>query len=127
MQRMTPQESRRQVKDLNEKISAWFEPKPTDNPGHLYAKRGEYWDFHKDVGWTSRFDYFTDEAANARLLEAMPEPELWLESSPGEPKRWGCVANISGPPEQFYAEDESRKTAVVMAFCKWVGIETEGL
>lgn len=99
----------------NELINSYFEPKPTDSPEHLYAKRGEYWDWHKDTGWTSRFDYFTDEAANARLLEAMPYPTL--EQFLAETPLWSCKA--VGLEESQHAD---RKTAVVMAFCKFAGI-----
>lgn len=71
-------------------------------------------------------DYFDREDDSARLLEAMPEPELWLESHKDEKFRlWACWADLDGSPEDGYAHHEDRRTAIVLAACKWKSVEVD--
>lgn len=75
--------------------------------------------------WYAR-KWDTDEAANARLLEAMPNPDLSrgygdMKSSDAS-LDWRC--DPFGDGELKYAQyHKDRKTAVVLAFCKFAGIE----
>ena len=120
---------------LNEKISCWFEPfeslppivlpkrqpgmsidpRPSHRPGEVSLK--EAWKVGPGMKWYAR-KWDTDEAANARLLETMPEPHLWREPS----MTWHCEADRFG---LIFADDANRKTAIVMAFCQWAGIEED--
>lgn len=110
-----------------EEISAWFEPMPPsiypDSISGIPSAKG-FWKCQGSEGW-SPLNYFTDEAANARLLEAMPYPTLTKFSgkkgaiSTSTPF-WSCYAMTQEP-----AEHEDRKTAIVLAFCKFAGIDAE--
>lgn len=68
--------------------------------------------------WRPR-DFFTDEIANAMLLDRMPEPQLWLESAKDKPKLWGCTADMMSK-ELDAAFDSDRRTAVVLTFLAWM-------
>ncbi len=61
-------------------------------------------------------DFYSDEAASARLLEAMPS--VWLKHWP---QGWEC--QVIGFD---CSNDPDRKTAIVLAACAWLGIDTEG-
>lgn len=120
---------------LNEKISNWFEPKPPIPPwkestarlmlhvinpdswkGTQSEKRYWLWD---DVRWQP-LDYDTDEAANARLLEAMPRVSLYHTAH-----FWEC--SFRGDNLIRTAINHSdRLIAVRMAFVKFAGIPGEG-
>src|SRR5215510_12118457 len=109
----------KQMTPLNERIAEWFETKPATSD--RWTNRGlspkGAWRLTSDPDdcdllVVEAMNFSTDESANAMLLEAMPEPELWVESSPGETKRWGCLAQISGDHLE-YREDPNRKKAVV--------------
>lgn len=58
--------------------------------------------------------WHTDESASGMLLELMPEPDLWLESDKGQPKLWGCVADLmeDDPDKSGTAFHTDRKTAI---------------
>lgn len=77
------------------------------------AKSGNFWHHpdcvqpqgHKECG-RSELDMVNDSAMTVMLMEKMREPDLWLESNPGEPKLWGCTTNINcqngeDPPVAF--------------------------
>lgn len=104
---------------INEAISAWFEPKPTKNAYGNYVARSPKgaWIHYSQYGdnWQP-LNYFTDEAANARLLEAMPQPLLERVGGP----RWRCEYHSD---DDCLARHQDRKTAVVLAFCKFAGID----
>jgi len=122
---------------INEAISSWFEPKPDIilTADRLRARwygspKGE-WTLHRfnnaspdlieSFYWTPK-DYYTDEAANARLLEAMPSPVLALETL--HAPQWGCWPNgLHLTPERMRGSDPDRKTAIVLAFLKFARIE----
>lgn len=112
---------------LNERISAWFEPKPTEPSlvqGMESPKRA--W-ICLDGEWQARL-WFTDEAANARLLEAMAthedgiKLEMWLGSDEIL-NVWIQDRSLSTP--KLYVKASDRKTAIVLAFCKWANIEID--
>lgn len=66
-------------------------------------------------------DYFTDEAANGRLLDAMPDPVLW-KGGPEKPD-WVCHPHHFRHGTQYdhlIAQHPDRKTAVVEAFLKFI-------
>jgi hypothetical protein len=118
---------------LNEKISNWFEPKPTwiktcSGGIELILSIGGAWLCpercitatgesdscvqHIAVGWD------TDEAANAMLLEAMPEPSMYRSTG----KLWR-VRPDGGKDDSLKAEHLDRKIAIRLAFTKWAEIE----
>lgn len=107
-------------REINEAISAWFEPKPTEAPSfgqhispksHWWFRQGEW--HHESVN----NNFFHSEEANARLLEAMPNVRLTKDHG-----RWECESDW----RYFHTEGlgENRKTAVVLAFCQFAGIDT---
>ncbi len=66
-------------------------------------------------------DFYRDEAASAMLLEAMPEPDLYVESSKGEPKLWACNPDIMQEdpdrnPHYSFKMHADRKTCIADAF-----------
>lgn len=65
-------------------------------------------------------DFYLSESASAMLLEKMPEPNLWLESSKDEPRLWACHADISGPDTSGYAHDPDRKTAIANSALSYI-------
>lgn len=115
---------------LHERISEWFEPKPgvvnTTFRGPDYSKAGAWrinWVAAPGKRWISEvaaLDYTHDEAANARLLEAMPV--VSVERHPNS-KAW-FVTTVN--KYKSLTSDKDRKTAIRDAFCKWAGIEVEG-
>ena len=104
---------------LNEKISAWFEPKPTVITATSLNSFAGYWRCSTlpEWGWYP-LNYDTDEAANARLLEAMPSPMLFKSKQNGN---WVCRPDYG--IADYSPEHADRKTAIRMAFCKFAGIE----
>ncbi len=62
-------------------------------------------------------DFYADEAASAMLLEAMPEPSLWVELWHNEPKKWGCTVDMSNDTIEVIHTD--RKSAIADAFVAW--------
>lgn len=70
-------------------------------------------------GWQPA-DYFESEDASAKLLEAMPEVDLEHYQSGGL-NEWGVLYS-QAPDHTLHAD---RKTAIVLAACKWLGIEGE--
>lgn len=111
-------------KDINAKIAEYFTPVG-------------FWDTHcRRCHWTFRADgegcrpdgycsfvgelpqtadYFTSEDANARLLEAMPFAALYHVAK----EHWVCRSS-EWIGDVGHAD---RKTAVVLAFCKFAKIE----
>jgi hypothetical protein len=111
---------------INEAISSWFEP----TPDRLITEtgmsvKGAWWFGYRakeDEPGIHSLDYFTDEAANARLLEAMPKPMLQKGLD-----EWFCYAHKNGSVRAGdipRGKHQDRKTAVVLAFCKFAGIKT---
>lgn len=91
------------------------------------SPRGFWRGYGVVTGWKwGAVNFFTDEAACARLLEAMPAPLLAM-NKPGDLMgvyiaKWLCQASGSPIIEAF---DDDRRTAIVLAACKWLGISTE--
>lgn len=77
------------------------------------------------TGWKwGCVDFFNDESASARLLDAMPFGRLWKYKQPeGEALWWGCAYDHAHIDNNSHSPD--RKTATVLAACKWLGIEGE--
>lgn len=80
-----------------------------------------------------QLDYDTDESANARLLEAMPDVEL-IHSANG--KLWRVITNwrtasyrttlpINGE-DCHVVDGADRKLAIVDAFCRWKNLTETG-
>ena len=111
-------------------ISAWFEPKPTQEGNRSVSPAG-FWTFTyiRGVGvkWHTSFDYFTDEAANARLLEAMPFPSLIMweggTASAITGKYWHCIPEHNVKHGYGGEIHKDRKTAVVLSFLKFANIQ----
>lgn len=61
-------------------------------------------------------DFYTDEAANALVLEAMPSPCLYREAHHNGHKWWCRPDNLTG--EGKPSIDADRKTAVCEAYLK---------
>lgn len=121
--------------DICRAISFNLEPKPVHKPTHringvavdIQGQRSKlgFWEYSYGEGWIP-VDYLESEDASAKLLESMPEPELWLESRKDEKFRlWACWADLDGKPEDAYAHHADRKTAIVLAAMGWLGIEGE--
>lgn len=113
---------------INEAISAYFEPRPNEPPPHgQHISPKSYWWF-RNGEWhheSVNNDYFRSEEANARLLEAMHEVNLSREGA-GEVDGtgWRCDPyDDTKIGTSVYAPD--RKTAIVLAFCKFAGIEVQ--
>lgn len=119
---------------VNERISLAIEP-PESLPEITVPKRasssfpqvanfrphelspGKGWRVGPGMKWRER-NWLTDESANAMLLDLMPEPNLWIESGLGEPKQWGCCADMNASAESFVMNPD-RKTAIAQAFLSW--------
>lgn len=115
--------------ELNRLVSESIEPKPEQPPSAPLTTFATLhsplraWRWLIEDRWEPH-DFHVNEAANAWLLEMMPEPELWLESNQGEPKVWGCCADLDKLEGNGMHSD--RKTAIVLAFAKWKGVEVDG-
>lgn len=114
---------------LSEKLEPrpFFDMPPYPEEGELLTSNDGFWTIVNDgIAPKVAVDYFESEDASAKLLEAMPEPELWLESRKDEKFRlWACWADLDGKPEDAYAHHADRKTAIVLAAMGWLGIEGE--
>lgn len=107
---------------LHELISETLEPKPTADfeeskcysPKFFWTRENMYSDVRP---WISNYNYDTDEAASAMLLEAMP-PWTKLEK---HYDYW----RIDWPHglDNHHEEHADRKIAIVDAYAKWKGIE----
>ena len=106
---------------LNEQISTMLEPKPEDNK--RYYKPPIAWEWVETTRtngpiactWTwYPIQWDTDEAACARLLEAMPQPGLGKQDDGS----WDCTPDqhASLYKEGFYHHAADRKTAICLAF-----------
>ncbi len=73
----------------------------------------ELWRFVRGAWFP--LDFFTNESASAMLLESMPEPTLAKNIN-----QWECEARYRCGPA---AVSLDRKTAVVLAKCRELGIE----
>lgn len=105
---------------LNEKISAWFEPKPTEERYHGLYSPTKAWLYNEDFHvWAAR-RWDEDEEANAKLLEAMPSPML-LKSK--QNSNWVCRPDYG--IAEYAPEHKDRKIAIRMAFCKFAGISED--
>ena len=121
------------MKEINKRITEYFEPMPDiETTRELLEKRWYsspkgLWTLHRHNNeppekiesfywlWTS-FD--TDEAANARLLEAMVIPNIYRT----EAGNWVVYPTTAG--EHWFVH-KNRKTAIVLAFLKFACIEAE--
>lgn len=70
-------------------------------------------------GWVA-VDFFNDESASARLLDAMPEPCLERYTGAGY-DQWGCLYH-QAPDETVHTD---RKTCIALAAKAWLKIEGE--
>lgn len=107
---------------LHERISSWFEPKPTRpepkslelmRDGLVFSPRGFWKHFFGKTEWLSVHDYHDDESANAMLLDKMLEARGW---------EW-TVRLLRGQLLTANPFGKSRRIAVVHAFCKFARIE----
>lgn len=95
------------------------------------SPRGFWRGYGVVTGWKwGAVNFFTDEAACARLLEAMPKPQVWKDSHrgfPGEKLRGHPESDwiTAAEPHIPYCYHADRKTAIALAACKWLGISTE--
>jgi len=129
---MTPTERER----INEQISGWFEPKPDImvrsvelheaadqglciSRGWSWLSAKEFWRAH-EKDWIPSLDFFTDESANARLLDHLIEAKHHIAFI-GQMK--GGVLMWIDSAHRFLGE---RKEIIVLAFCKFAGIEVKG-
>jgi len=82
------------------------------------------------------FKPFTSEDDSARLLEAMPDPQLQhLMMHDTKRMEWFCAASVVVTSEPYECDEEDyplgqarhpdRKTAIVLAAKAWLGIEGE--
>ena len=120
----------------NRKIAEWLEPMPSINHeddrlwenifalegtgGHHYSYPAEVWELRLSgytrgdkLEWAPR-DFYTDESANAMLLDAMPCPHLW--KNPGG--TWNCDPDLNADSDAG-GLDADRKTAIASAFIAW--------
>lgn len=125
-------------------IAMWLEPMPTTTEWRSVWSKAWKWlpniqivgcqnwvgycEVEVDNGSWQPADYLHDESANARVLDAMPEPDLYVESSKGQPKVWGCNPDImqEGPdknPGYAFAMHADRKTAIVDAALQLIAAE----
>lgn len=118
-------------KDINEKISSWFEAKPTEPASILDSSilattpKGA-WKFRFPEWQWQPLDYFHSEEANARLLEAMPFPLVKLVSTGRQRKplkAWECWPNPTVNGNYEHVRHADRKTAIALAFVEFAGIE----
>lgn len=111
----------------NRRIAEWLEPMPTAWTGHIldvkpsvwipvYSARGNYW---------KAPDFYTDESANAMLLDAM--------NTVRQGKGIACSVHLEGESINVYVDQYSywrlsrvghgfssdRKTAIASAFIAW--------
>lgn len=121
---------------VNERISSYFEPPPAivnqidTEPRPVRSKNGAWhigWSFvsiHRMMNFVTPLDYFLSEDANSRLLEAMAVLQKHGESVRlYEERGWWHVSLRYLAP----TIDKDRKTAIVLAFCKFANINIEGL
>jgi hypothetical protein len=112
--------------------SQWHHPacKCEDRGSNCTCVAGCYWgggDFSidPDAPWDTPPDFFTDELANAMLLDKMLAPQLWLEPPPAKaPRLWGCRPDFGQPNDSEYvmAYAKDRKEAIAKAALKWIEV-----
>lgn len=99
-------------------LAEWLEPKPDYTPDKSSHSKMRAWvyvwglPYPGDGGWKPA-DFYTDETANAMLLEKMPRPVLrrW-EKSGNDPEMWACS------PDNYKLAtklDPDRKAAICAA------------
>lgn len=87
--------------EISRTIAEILEPKPKwiDKRTWTTESENECWIGHFTTdGVMERkepLDFEHDPRGTVMLLENMREPDLWLESNPGEIPIWGCNADIS--------------------------------
>lgn len=79
-----------------------------------------FWKWDLDGGGWIAVNYFTSEDASARLLDAMPCPRVGRSN---DSKLWFCRPLVS--PIIQTVEHADRKTAIVLAACKWLKIDVD--
>jgi len=97
---------------VNEAIAKYLEPKSLE-PFEYYDIEGTL------VKTVICPDYFTDEAANARLVD---HAKISIEWADGH-TTWGAYFSHPVHVKLGMFRHEDRKTAVVLAFLKFAGIE----
>jgi hypothetical protein len=114
--------------DICRAIAERMEPKPDKEPWTLpMQSRKKFWvtaspaildGRQREFAYWVPFDPFTSESANALLLQAIPDVTLWKHPR-WVSEEWGC----SYPGGEGEVSHVDRKTAVVLAKCKELGIE----
>ncbi len=104
----------------------FFDMPPYPEDGELLISNEGFWTFINTERETNHpVDFFTDESANARLLDAMPSPLLDGLTLKDGKRIWTCIADQYQEPydqDQFASKDD-RRTAIVLAACRWLGLE----
>jgi hypothetical protein len=102
-------------RELHEKISEWFEPKPE----YCEAHASTYWDLNHDKEVVIPLDYTHSEEANAVLLEAMSVMRIdrYFKSH-----LWVATA-LTKDSIVVSASDTDRKTAIRDAFVMWAKLK----
>lgn len=127
---MTKSEACRLIAEKLEPLVSLVHPNSYIDPNHdredvclVYSPMG-MWRIHFDpingYRWKS-VDFFIDESANARLLDAMPSFSLHFNSNA---EAWVCSPDLWNHGRHYQkVESNDRKNAIVLAACKWMGIE----
>lgn len=111
--------------EISRRIAIFIEPEPF---WCEFRYDGLHTKSRLGVWWTG--NGYVQEAADMyapdmliRLIERMPEPELWLESSPDETRKlYGCTANMSAEFGARFAETIAE--SVVHTFCLHYNLAT---
>ena len=114
---------------INEAIAESIEPKPTNTPCSIFARisEGGFWVWSEEQKRpVSTYDFFTDETANALLLEALKSCASVVIEWSRELGEWTCEVWPTETTEGHrHSEAREMTTAVVLAYCKWKGIEVK--
>ena len=106
-----------------EKLAMALEKKPSEPLSSMRSRLG-FW-MRKNYGngyeWYA-VDFTQSEEASAKLLEAMPCPQLERFTNQWDvPVGWRCLPHVYTQDNKVIHGD--RKTAIFEAGCAWKGIE----
>lgn len=100
----------------------------SDNDGysiHGYCRNNKGFESRQGIGhcWSCNkrpmyYDFYRDESANNLLLDAAPDPQLWMESMKDESRMWGYMPDLEQTTLVAYNAD--RKTAVVEGSLRFI-------
>lgn len=120
---MTNDERTRRIAEFLEPEPPWWPQAWPYSPMKAWEMKRQPMQAVGTIGehrWYAR-DFFTDESANALLLEKMPRPELLVEREYVSGARlWYCSAYDRHDPREATGRNKYRKTAVVLAFEAWM-------